>query len=770
MIALRTIRHQLNCVYCGCVWLVFSLASQCVAIADEKDSATPVEARAAFTQRLDRIVQEREPISEDSIEILTQALQDEDFRMRRRAAHVANVLSEKFRDDLRPIEPLLKAVRVEHEFNALMEMVRALGEYRDKRAVDALLLLYRKRDPFWFKEDAARESMSGDEVDSSANELLNLVCSALIKIGDPAAIPVLRKRLPEGRACVVDALLQLHDDESLPVFLEMLPREYPSTDAQRSLASAAARAVAQFADEEATERLIEALHDARSFHNVGKTLMQDYEQDLCRALGKTYDGRAVHALLNAAMTYPHDDNNFWRSTNPAIIGLAPRGRFVLPYLEQWLAAAPRDSSRQTTTIQLLESLSAAQLQPQDWDELTPLVLRLLDQVPQKQQVVLFSVVSNRCQSRPELRERFQPTVPLLLKIIQSNSDDDRSIEGAVQALGILGDESCAQAIEPLLRHGSFKVHSEAIHAVARLKHPRTLELLTPFLSDEVVALRLRAIESLRYANGPDTVQVLVDVLRRESSAEILQAASWTLALLGDARGANASTESLLKLDPRRRERSSVVACLAWLGDERNLEELKRILMSDLNADRLNLVRVLCDLDRETQALGRRRLLPQIVDAWIRDSMRDLVERRPHAITTQTAISDLRCVLDKATVDLLLAWSSSKDTPTQIAAISLLAESDDPRRIDILAQAMKIGSQRQREHLALKLRNTPDPQIVASLIDALNDEAPEVRDAALGSLGEMKVVAARERVADLAKNDRSGQVRDRAQVVLKKLAE
>lgn len=767
-------------IWCLCLWLFSSWVNPCTA-AEDLPLAEAIESLTA-------IAQDRTPLDQESLKVMQTALRQEDYRVRVRAAHVAGVLAQRFPEDRRLVEALVQAIRNEHELMTLIALVRTLGEYRDSRAVEPLLLLFRKREPFWFKQDVEREFLPQDEVDAYANELLNLICSTLGKIGDRAAIPVLRKRLPEGRACVVNVLAQLKDTESVPAFLAMLPHRYPANDSEREFAGSLAHAIAELTDEASAltdepsaEPLIEAYLHVRDFPNVGRTLMEGYERDLCRALGRTCNPLALQVLLKASLTYPLDEPQFWQD-NPAVWGLAQASPAVWPALHEWLSSGEVGEGHYAIATSVLHLLVKSKtLEPLDWAELSGLAATILKSSSPKQQKLLLNVVSLACAMDPESHIKLRIVVPELLSILKSNPNDDRLVEVAAHTLGILGDETCADTAESLLRHHSLKVHSEAIAAVASLNHPRALELVAPVLTHEVVELRLSAIRGMRHLTGLQAAQALSNAMKHESSAEVLRTCCWSLALIGHPAGGDAIAEALRKIGQRKPERTEIVACLAWLGDQRGVEELRQVLSSDTTFECLDVIDQLRLLEAEALRLQRPRSFAPATSTLIRQSLLQFIQQRKETAAqgvnltvnlwaTVRAVRHLGYVLDDTTINLLLEWSSSSNDDVRMAAIDALADSTDPRRVEPLARAMKDPHRPLRSMLVLKLRDSSDPRLVASLLDALRDEAPDIREAALCSLSETKSVEVRNQVADLAANDRSARVRSRAQLVLKKLAQ
>lgn len=763
-----------------CLWLICAWAIPCAA-AEDAPLAEAIESRTVLTKRLNEIVQERTPLDQESLKVIQTGLKHEDYRARVQAANVAGVLAERFPDDRRLVEPLVLAIRNEHELMTLIALVRTLGEYRDSQAVEPLLLLFRKREPFWFKEDVEREVLSQDEVDAYANELLNLICSTLGKIGDRAAIPVLRKRLPEGRAGVVNVLTQLKDTDSVPAFLAMLPHQYPATDSERAFAISLARALAELNDEGSAEPLIEAYLHVREFPNVGRTLMQSYEKDLCRALGRTCNPLALQVLLKASLTYPVDEPQFWQD-NPAVLGLAQGCPAVWPALHEWLSSDGIGEAQYAIATSVLHLLVKSEtLQPPDWAELSSLAAMILKSSSPKQQKQLLNVVSLACAMDPQSHAELRTVVPELLSILKSNPDDDRLLEVAVQALGTLGDAASADVAAALLRHHSLRVQLGAVTAIASLKHPRALELVAPVLSHEVVELRLSAIRGMRHLTGLQAAQALSNAMKHESSAEVLRTCCWSLALIGHPAGGDAIAEALRRVGNRKPEYTVIVACLARLGDQRGLEELRKALASETTFERLDVIDQLRLLEAEALGMQRPRASQPGTSAMIRQSLLQFIQRRKETAThgvdltvnlwaTVRAVRHLGYVLDDPTVDLLLEWSSSSNAEIRMAAIDVLADSHDPRRVEPLARAMKDPHRPLRSMLVLKLRDSSEPRLVAGLMDALRDESPEVREAALCSLSETKSVEVRNQIADLAANDRSARVRSRAQLVMKKLAQ
>src|SRR5262249_48989403 len=143
--------------------------------------------------------------------------------------------------------------------DVLHHIVQALAEYRDARAVEPLLALLERAETFRSRDGEPRDKLTPPDARNGDDTLRDQAAEALAKIGDARAIPALRKLLPQQRPRIIEALGELHDRESVPQFIAALNPPRPWTENRITLATSAARALAQTSDERALPALIKAI-------------------------------------------------------------------------------------------------------------------------------------------------------------------------------------------------------------------------------------------------------------------------------------------------------------------------------------------------------------------------------------------------------------------------------------------------------------------------------------------------------------------------------
>ena len=160
------------------------------------------------------------------------------------------------------------------------------------------------------------------------------------------------------------------------------------------------------------------------------------------------------------------------------------------------------------------------------------------------------------------------TVEPLIKAL--NHMDHRVRQGAIIALGRLGD---SRAVEPLiiaLNDEHEKVRESAIAALRQLGEAQTVAILIAARNNEDEAVRESAIAALAQLGDAWAVEPLIAALNNEDEA-VRESAIAALAQSGDVRAVEPLIAALN--DEHKAVRESAIAALAQMGDVRAVEPL-----------------------------------------------------------------------------------------------------------------------------------------------------------------------------------------------------
>ncbi|WP_143162808.1 HEAT repeat domain-containing protein, partial [Couchioplanes caeruleus] len=226
-----------------------------------------------------------------AVGVLAGALSDPAGPVRAGAARALGALA-----DSRTVAPLIRALEVEHDYDALAAIASALGRLRNAEAVPGLVM-------------ALTETSLNVRMDA---------CRALGEIRDPAAIPALARRLADHVGAVrgeaLKALGEIGDASATPHLIEALSHPEAQT---RAVASTA---LGKIGDPRGVDPLTGALDDENPFVRGAAAA----------ALGRLPD-RRIAARLNEVAR--RDPNSAVRSSAISSLGRVGGPR-DLPLLER----------------------------------------------------------------------------------------------------------------------------------------------------------------------------------------------------------------------------------------------------------------------------------------------------------------------------------------------------------------------------------------------------------------------------------------------------
>ena len=327
----------------------------------------------------------------------------------------------------------------------------------------------------------------------------------------------------------------------------------------------------------------------------------------------------------------------------------------------------------------------------------------------------------------------------------ATSEDAAALTARIRGtLAARGDRTMAAQLASTARRGSdgcdreeAAVRIEALNALARLDSGSVLPIVRRVLANEApcaASLRERAVVLLARDGSSDAIALLLEVARRDSSAEVQRSAvSWLGRVPGDRSAA--ALEELLRSSSDERLRSAALSALAYSDAPRATQVLRGYAENSAAPVRLRSYAIDA-LARDTTAanaawlrglyprLDSTRLRERVVTAvarnraaestaWLQGLVRDASEplrmrREALRVLSQRPmpIADLSRLYDATTevelrevvlgtlgrrtepeaTDRLLAIARSNDDPRlRRLAISLLSRKNDPRTAKLLLE-------------------------------------------------------------------------------------
>jgi HEAT repeat protein len=418
-----------------------------------------------------------------------------------------------------------------------------------------------------------------------------------------------------------------------------------------------------------------------------------------------------------------------------------------------------------------------------------------------------------------------PAVPALLEALGDENVNVRY--HAIEALGKLGTP---EAVEPLLEiaeSSDFFLSFAALDALRKIGDEKAAPRILPLAGDEL--LREAAIETMGAIGGVEVTAPLVDLLNRDKSRA--PAAAHALASLFErfendpekivavARRAREELSESGKLNllealegANEADSVSFIRVGGWLNDEKIIEKLVDLLENEnLRSEATRaLVRhgvaavslLIEQLDSDDPEVARTAAvtLGQIGDARAFEPLAGLL-KSADARTRLAAVEALKSLAHPETVSRLGVLLTGTDTNTREAAIRVvgyfgaggteekifeycedadderirraaleqLPHIEDERALPTLIHALKNGSPRIRETAAKALAQVKSKEsAAATLREALRDADSWTRYFAVRALGSLRDSASRETLHEMAETDPAEHVRAAAAEVLNRL--
>ncbi|MGD8698455.1 MAG: HEAT repeat domain-containing protein [Gemmatimonadales bacterium] len=331
-------------------------------------------------------------------------------------------------------------------------------------------------------------------------------------------------------------------------------------------------------------------------------------------------------------------------------------------------------------------------------------------------------------------------VQALMRALRSDTDAEVRA-AAAYALGEIEDPRAIPALgQALQSDDDLNVRVVAAHALGEIEDSRGVPSLAAAINDSERDVRLAAIRALGEIESPDAIDALATVTR-DGDTEIRMMAVWALGEIEDARAVPAISQVLTSdSDAAVREKA------AWALGEIEHGSAVDALAQALNDDDVKVRRM------AVWALG------EIEDARAVDPLVSVLND-PDPEIRLLAIRALGEIESRAAVDPLIAILGDPDAKVREAAIWALGEIEDPRAAPAIAQRLTDSSVAVRRRTAAALGDLDLGTAPPQLIEALNDEDLDVVRQAIRALGDIEDPAAVPGLAQLFRNpDTDGETR------------
>lgn len=337
---------------------------------------------------------------------------------------------------------------------------------------------------------------------------------------------------------------------------------------------------------------------------------------------------------------------------------------------------------------------------------------------------------------------------------------------ALEAVVKLG-EAGLPALLKLLEQTSEKALQHAvIEALGRLRSPRGVPALAPFLSDSSVVMRRQAAEMLAQIGDAAAVAALQEALG-DADEQVRRFAAEGMARHPDPRFAPA-LRPLLE-DSSREVRLAALQALGACGDKRVVASLRPFLALDdeefvmtaaealgrlgdqesvsLLVERLEAIGD--DVERQAATLRIVEALRRIGDERAALPLVNLLSHPSHRVRGRIAEALGRMKTDGVAPALHDLLRSDPQEEVQAAAARALGELGFPESKEVLVRVGLSERPSVRVQSLIALGRFQDPSLVPPVLELTTDPAPQVRYQAatlLGELGDRRAIPALEQLA------------------------
>ena len=332
---------------------------------------------------------------------------------------------------------------------------------------------------------------------------------------------------------------------------------------------------------------------------------------------------------------------------------------------------------------------------------------------------------------------------LLLERVRDPNESVR--RAAVETLANLQDERVVPILLEACRDTSAKIRSAAIQSLGYIEAPETLSYVLSALSDQDSWVRYYAARALGQLRNSEAINALMEVARNDSANHVRIAAAEALGAIGGRRVVSILAPLLESEDPDL-ARCSLMA-LGSVGHPDAMQPILTILRSN-HGLRLDAVRAIA-VRRNSEA----------VQALQWTAATDADEN-----VYTTAIDELCRMATPESISALVQLTA--DRKLREHAIAALARSN-PGHIDRIGAGLRSSQLEVRRAVIEALGRMRHPVASEVLSQALDDQQPEVRTAAIAALRRIGSQTSEKKLLMVAHADLDAGVRKAAERALER---
>lgn len=325
----------------------------------------------------------------------------------------------------------------------------------------------------------------------------------------------------------------------------------------------------------------------------------------------------------------------------------------------------------------------------------------------------------------------QDTAAVLALMRSLTTDTDAEVRmAAARALGQIEDGRAVPALGQALQGDDDpNVRIVAARALGQIEDPRGVESLAAAVNDSERDVRLAVVHALGDIGSADAIDALTAVTR-DGDVEIRETAVWALGQIEDSRAVPAVSQVLTSDGDAGVRRQA-----AWALGQIEHASAVPALAQALNDDDVKVRRM------AVWSMG------QIEDARAVEPLIGVLNDSDLEIRRQ-AIRALGGIESRQAVDPLIALLDDPEVEIREMAIWALGQIDDPRAAPAIARKLSDSSVAVRRRAASALGSLEPETAPPPLIEALRDSDPTVVGQAIVALGRIEDPAAVPGLAEL----------------------
>ncbi len=562
----------------------------------------------------------------------------------------------------------------------------------------------------------------------------NSATEALIRIGDQAIQPILKRLEKEGeidvRLSLVNLLGDLRSPAGFAVLLDLLEKE-----GNVNIASSIITSIGKYRDGTSLPHLMRALRrdDLWLKFHVIEALGEIGDRSALPAILPLYAEKSLHKPVLEAVGRIGDVG----TVSFLLKTIAEEPKLNLTALRALVRIAEADRPR------VLEAMERQLVQRKfresfPSDKIEPLIehLGITPKRDVKQFILKFLGWSTDLRALPVLLGSLDDpdtaevaaqalidfgstAVPAILEALHSTGEDD-VVALILRVLNAIGDPQAIPSIIDFLDHDNPMIRRLAIETLGQIPDPGAVDYLLAKIDDPDVACQQSAVNAISalVAAFPERKADVLSKIRRLLGSTSIPVRLNSLSLFVNIQGEGYHDELLLsskESDPVIRQKA--LSLMGRFGEGIFADQLVLSLADESPGVRLAAINAIVKLRPEK---GVRPLVMSLEDedVWIRTA-------------AAQALGEYR---DPSSIETLLRHLDTDLPPVRIAAIEALGKSQDPRVRDRLFTCLMENDLEIRRAALLALARIPGEDVFHKLLMALSDEDWRIRAAAAAALG------------------------------------